>query len=213
MFGGDQAAIRTRNEIRIAHDDAKASLAVARCLRTLLEKLPGQKPEILVLCIGTDRSTGDALGPLVGQSLHRSKLERAVVLGTLDYPVHASNLLGTLEMIERRHRGAPVIAVDACLGHSENVGTISIGLGALRPGAGVNKNLPAVGDMFITGTVNVGGMMEYLVLQNTRLSLVMRMAETIAAGVEIAVAREGINQPLDDLSRRAPLPVSARSPR
>ncbi|MGB4008573.1 MAG: DUF1256 domain-containing protein, partial [Bacillota bacterium] len=35
----------------------------------------------------------------------------------------------------------------------------------------------------ITGIVNVGGFMEYLVLQNTRLSLVIRMAEAIAGGI------------------------------
>lgn len=210
FFGGDQAGSRTRNEMRILHDDARAALLLAKCLRNLLDKLPGCKEEILVLCIGTDRSTGDALGPLVGQRLLRSKLKGAAILGTLDYPVHASNLLDTLNMIERCHRGAPVIAIDACLGQSENVGTIAVGLGALRPGAGVNKNLPAVGDMFITGTVNVGGMMEYLVLQNTRLSLVMRMAETIAAGVEIAVAGEAVSERLGDPPPLALPPASGQ---
>ncbi|MEW6230356.1 MAG: DUF1256 domain-containing protein, partial [Bacillota bacterium] len=35
----------------------------------------------------------------------------------------------------------------------------------------------------VTGIVNVGGYMEYLVLQNTRLCLVMRMAEVIATAL------------------------------
>ena len=34
--------------------------------------------------------------------------------------------------------------------------------------------------MAISGIVNVGGFMEYVVLQNTRLSLVMNMANKIA---------------------------------
>jgi hypothetical protein len=33
------------------------------------------------------------------------------------------------------------------------------------------------------GIVNVGGFMEYMILQNTRLSLVMKMAEIISAGI------------------------------
>ena len=37
--------------------------------------------------------------------------------------------------------------------------------------------------MHIIGIVNVGGFMEYLVLQNTRLSLVMRMADVISTGL------------------------------
>ena len=41
-----------------------------------------------------------------------------------------------------------------------------------KPGAGVNKDLPPVGDLYITGVVNVGGFMDYLVLQNTRLYLI-----------------------------------------
>ncbi|MNN53765.1 hypothetical protein D3C81_1685430 [compost metagenome] len=40
--------------------------------------------------------------------------------------------------------------------------------------------------MHITGIVNVGGFMEYLVLQNTRLSLVMNMADVIARGIHMA---------------------------
>ena len=57
------------------------------------------------------------------------------------------------------------------------------GVVVIKPGAGVKKNLPPVGDMHITGIVNLGGFMEYIVLQNTRLSLVMNMAETISSAV------------------------------
>ena len=59
-------------------------------------------------------------------------------------------------------------------------------MGPVKPGAGVNKELPAVGDIHITGIVNVSGFMEYFVLQNTRLHLVMKMAKTIANGIHDA---------------------------
>ncbi len=49
---------------------------------------------------------------------------------------------------------------------------------------GVNKDLPSIGDISITGVVNVGGLMEYMVLQNTRLNLVMNMAEIIAKSID-----------------------------
>ena len=55
--------------------------------------------------------------------------------------------------------------------------------GPLRPGLGVRKKLPPVGDLYIAGVVNVGGFMEYMVLQNTRLGLVMKMAQVIASGI------------------------------
>mgnify|MGYP000423502120 CR=1 FL=1 len=50
------------------------------------------KDGIMFLCIGTDRSTGDSLGPLVGHMLRSRRLKGAAVIGTLDKPVHAMNL-------------------------------------------------------------------------------------------------------------------------
>lgn len=197
------------DEVRVAHDDPSAPEIIAVHLRRLLDgpcpprldDTASAPPEraMLILCIGTDRSTGDALGPLVGQHLSAIMSPGLAVLGTLDHPVHASNLTQVLDQLDSRYRGWPVVAVDACLGQYGNVGTITIAPGALRPGAGVNKSLPPVGDIFITGTVNVGGMMEYLVLQNTRLSLVMRMAHTIAASI-IKAAR---GSPLPDNTPRS----------
>jgi putative sporulation protein YyaC len=110
-----------------------------------------------------------------------------IVYGTLDEPVHAGNLREKLSEIHRRFHNPFIVAVDACLGQVENIGYINIGNGALRPGAGVHKNLPPVGHLHITGVVNVGGFMEYVVLQNTRLNLVMRMADVIVEGLAMAV--------------------------
>jgi len=138
---------------------------------------------VVVLCVGTDRAIGDALGPLVGSWLEESGPHPYAVLGTLDKPVHAANLVETLKTLERTYRRPFVVAVDACLGRSESVGMLTVGQGSLRPGAGVNKQLPKVGHVYVTGVVNVGGFMEYFVLQNTRLNLVMRMAKVAALGI------------------------------
>lgn len=152
-----------------------------------LRKLnPDLSRPLVVISIGTDRSTGDSLGPLVGTKL--SALAKGLhIYGTLDEPVHASNLAGKLEEVHSKYRNPLVVAIDACLGQSDSVGSISLALGALKPGAGVHKNLPEVGEIHFTGIVNVGGYMEYFVLQNTRLSLVWKMAELIAASIEHGV--------------------------
>ena len=134
------------------------------------------------MCIGTDRSTGDALGPLVGERLH-NMCPYAEVMGNLENPVHAGNLVKVLDHIQTTYKNPFIIAVDASLGRSENVGTIKIAPGTLKPGAGVNKKLPPVGDFHITGVVNIGGFMEYLVLQNTRLFTVMKMVDIISLGI------------------------------
>ena len=82
-----------------------------------------------------------------------------------------------------------IIAVDACLGHLHSVGSIQVGMGPLKPGAGVNKKLPEVGEVHITGIVNVAGFMEYFVLQNTRLSIVMKMADIISRSIQSVASR------------------------
>lgn len=137
---------------------------------------------LVIMCIGTDRSTGDALGSLVGERLHKT-CRHARVFGNLKEPVHAVNLEKILDNIRDTYENPFIIAVDASLGSSENVGTIKIAPGSLKPGAGVNKKLPPVGNFHITGVVNVGGFMEYLVLQNTRLFTVMKMVDIISLGM------------------------------
>ncbi|AQS57290.1 spore protease YyaC [Novibacillus thermophilus] len=148
---------------------------------------PGR--EIVCVCIGTDRSTGDALGPLVGSKLERLNPKGLTVFGTLDHPVHAVNLRETLQLIELNYQDTTVIGIDACLGQLGSVGSLHLGLGPLKPGTGVNKKLPEVGQLHITGIVNVGGFMEYFVLQNTRLSTVMKMADTIASSLYLTAVR------------------------
>lgn len=144
--------------------------------------LQNNTKEIIILCIGTDRSTGDALGPLTGSKLKNLTLYPHVY-GTLEEPVHATNLSNILQTIRQKYHHPFIIAIDACLGRLENVGCVSLGVGAVKPGAAVNKDLPEVGDIYITGIVNVSGFMEHLVLQSTRLNLVMKMADSIAQGI------------------------------
>lgn len=135
---------------------------------------------LTVVCVGTDRSTGDSLGPLVGTMLSWAGF-RGTVLGDLDNPVHAENLDDAAAKLDGGD--GLVIGVDACLGARQEVGAVMVRAGPLRPGLGVKKKLPPVGDLHIAAVVNVGGFMEYMVLQNTRLSLVVKMAQVIAAGI------------------------------
>lgn len=148
-----------------------------------------QYKSLVFLCIGTDRSTGDSLVPLIGYKIKSSlsKYENIFVYGTLDDPVHAKNLEETISYIHSSCNKPFIIAIDACLGSADRIGFINIGLGPLKPGTGVNKQLPPIGDLHITGIVNIGGYMQYMVLQSTRLSLVMKMAEAISEAVTFSL--------------------------
>ncbi len=149
---------------------------------------------LVIVCVGTDRSTGDSLGPLIGSKLGKNSLNNITVYGCLDEPVHALNLDYFVQHINENHAESVVLAIDACLGKSDSIGYISFKEGPLKPGIGVNKALPEIGHYHIIGIVNVGGLMEYFVLQNTRLSLVMRMSDVIAQSIVIGVKGLSINR-------------------
>ncbi|MCT8139977.1 spore protease YyaC [Anaerobacillus sp. CMMVII] len=168
---------------RIHIDENNASHDFADQLLDLLPKLA--KKDIVIVCIGTDRSTGDSLGPLIGSRLQECNLKLFHVYGTLENPIHAVNLEEKLAEINEKHCDAFTIGIDACLGRSTSVGIMSIDDGPVKPGAAVNKKLPPVGDIHITGIVNVGGFMEYMVLQNTRLHFVIKMANKIAESIHL----------------------------
>lgn len=163
------------------YDEPAASARIADAIRAML---PAGRAAVLA-CIGTDRSTGDALGPLVGTRLARLGLP---VYGTLDDPMTASNIPARMDAIRSEHPGAFVLAVDACLGRLDSIGRIVLATGPLLPGAAVEKHLPAVGNAHLVGTVNISGFAEFFVLQNTRLALVMHMAEVMADGIAMALA-------------------------
>jgi putative sporulation protein YyaC len=156
---------------------------LARQLITHIRTLdPDLKRPIITVGIGTDRSTGDSLGPLVGTLLAERLGEKHSlhVFGTLEQPVHAVNIADQLKTIFKEFEDPIIIAVDACLGKSQSIGMINLGVGPIKPGAAVKKELPQVGDLHLTAIVNVGGYLEHLVLQSTRLGLVMNLAKAIS---------------------------------
>ncbi|PTM56892.1 spore protease YyaC [Desmospora activa] len=175
---------------RVKYTHPSAEYRCADWLQQAIHLYP-QTSELACVCVGTDRSTGDSLGPLVGSQLEKSSPPFLRVYGTLDEPVHAVNLQSTLIKMKRELNNPLVIAVDACLGQLSSVGWIQVGNGPLKPGAGVNKQLPEVGQVHITGIVNVAGFMEYFVLQNTRLSIVMKMANVISNAVRRVAIHHG----------------------
>lgn len=172
-----------------------ASYDIGVLLTELMLETNRSLEEIIILCIGTDRSTGDSLGPIIGYKLKSKSLcnDKVIVYGTLDHPVHATNLVSTLQKIKEVHHNPYIIAIDASVGRECHIGYITVGVGPLKPGLGVNKSLPDVGDLHITGIVNVGGQSTPLLLQTTRLNTVMNLADTITMGIIYSVAPRLLN--------------------
>lgn len=127
--------------IRVAHDEQLAAFKIADSLSKHLPSVSAAQP-IVFICIGTDRSTGDSLGPLIGTLLSEKNISPFHVYGTLDDPIHALNLENKLKEIHEKHQNPYIIGIDACLGRMKSVGVIQIGDGPVKPGSGVKKELP-----------------------------------------------------------------------
>lgn len=134
--------------------------------------------DLLFLCIGTDRSTGDALGPLIGSMLEESGYRH--VIGTLAHPLDASNLFERLHEIPP---GKVAIAIDACLGQASSLGWYQVSNRPIAPGKSVGKQLPLLGTYSIAGIVNMDAGQKYAILQSTSLNRVMNMAREVTAAI------------------------------
>lgn len=157
-------------------------------LKTLIYMPVHKGQDIVLVCIGSDRATGDCLGPIIGYKLSKFKYPNLHIYGTLSNPVHAKNMESVLESIEADYDDPFVIAIDASLGVMDHIGYITLGEGSLFPGIGVDKELPSVGNIYITGIVNISGMLNHMLLQTTRLDVVMKLADFICVGIRCALS-------------------------
>ena len=178
--------ISSTYDYRIHYNDTGA---IWKLSTLFLQHIPFEKSNLIFFCIGTDRSTGDTLGPLTGYELTKSILFPYTVIGTLEKPLHALNLEKTIEETRIAHPGAHIIAIDACLGNVNSVGQLLFQEGPLEPGKAVGKSLPPVGDACIKGVVNLAGFMEHAVLQSTRLHLPFEMSRTLSRALKLAHSR------------------------
>ena len=184
----EQIAFRGSREIY--YYDTKNDFAendfAARLYQLICREQKNRKKDgVVLLCIGTDRTTGDSLGPLIGYKLKSRELKNLEVLGTLEKPVHAMNLETYQTILKFRYSNHVIVAIDASVGNMEHIGYVTLGQGSLKPGLGVSKELRAVGDIFITGIVGSCKGYDPLMLQSTRLSIVMRMADCISKSIGI----------------------------
>jgi putative sporulation protein YyaC len=127
--------------------------------------------DITYLCIGTDRATGDALGPIVGTMLTYHGLK---VCGTIENPVHGLNL-DQYEIRFKQNKPQHIVAIDACIGLYEDIGVVKFKTQGLRPGAGAGKNFPRMGDTSIIGIVESNN----IAVHECRLYEILEMAQDI----------------------------------
>ncbi len=164
----------------VAVKETTEEIEIEKMANKLKDVLSKTSNEVIFLCIGSDRSTGDSLGPIVGTMLKEKNIPFPVY-GTLQNPVHALNIKKVLKDIQDTHKEPFILGIDACLGDENQIGFIFFKEGSFIPGNALNKVLPSVGDYHMKAIVNyLNPMSPMQSLNNTRLYTVMKLAEIMA---------------------------------
>ncbi|MDE5789597.1 MAG: spore protease YyaC [Clostridia bacterium] len=160
------------------------SLAPSGEVLALKKILPEINGAPVIVCIGSDLSVGDSLGPVTGTKL-KEKLKglNVYVYGTLSKPITAHEIKYTNQFIQNTHPDSTVIAIDAAVGTAGDIGLIKVAKRALKPGSGANKRLAKVGDVSVMGIVAEKSLFNYSLFSSTRLNMVYKMAEIISEGI------------------------------
>lgn len=138
----------------------------------------------VVVCVGSDLAVGDSLGPITGSMLqYKTQGLRAFIYGTLAAPVTAKEIKYLRSFLRETHKGSQIIAVDAAVGAEGDVGLLKLSDSPLRPGAGANKRLGAIGDVSVMGIVAEKSIANYGLLNTTRLNLVYAMSELVSEAI------------------------------
>jgi len=186
LSGADTAAGKnrgTQHSMTVNIKDPHAIDKFINITRHLLQQNYSPGKPLIILCIGSDRCTGDCVGPLVGSSLTGKIPKHFEIHGTLKKPVHALNLKKCLQEIRFKHHHPFIIAIDASLGYSpQDAGIVIVNKGKLNPGNAVNKSLPPVGDLSIAAIVN-----DFSNLHSTRLYTVKNIAGFISHGLQLVL--------------------------
>lgn len=133
-------------------------------------------------CVGTDRNTGDSIGPFIGTELEKLGFN---VIGTIDRPVHALNMVDRMNEIPKFKR---VVAIDASVSASGiPIGSVNLVKGGLSPGSGVQLDLGDVGDFSIHCNVSALYATKKRtneMLSNMRLSQILKMRDYVVESIK-----------------------------
>lgn len=135
----------------------------------------------VIICIGSDLVVGDSLGPIVGSRLVEKLQGKAYVYGTLLSPITAKEIQAIKNNLSKLHPYSKILVIDAAIGNNEEIGYLKIIKNGIKPGLGVNKDLPVIGDVSIIGIVADRCDKNFNV--TTRFSVVYSLINDIVQGV------------------------------
>ena len=171
------------NELNFYVEDKYLYLSVAKALKKYVDS---DAIGVVFVFVGTDGNIGDSLAPLCSSllSVNNAKI---FIYGDLNNPITAKEVPFVAKYIKKAHPNSIIIVVDAAVGTKWDVGRVKVQKNGLKPGLGVNKDLPMIGDLSIIGVVGEKNDFKKGFLPQIRLSSIYKMAKNISKAIEIFV--------------------------
>lgn len=155
----------------------------------IFNKVKNQKEysEVIFLCAGTDRITGDCFGPLVGSKLAKLlkdyNYSNINVYGSLQQNLSYENINEILKDVNDK---CIIIVIDAALSKEENIGRIFVSNNKTILGKSLGKDKIEIGDISIKSVVAKDHKIakyNFKALQNISLNGVMTLANIVSEGI------------------------------
>jgi putative sporulation protein YyaC len=146
------------------------------------------------VCIGANyQKVSDSFGPMVGSLLEKKGFIN--VSGTMERGVHALNLDAISKDIPS---DMFVIAIDASHVKEEYLGMVVIREGSLKPGTGVGRALPSIGNLSIYGGIaETKPSVDWDFLYNpVCIERAEKMAEFVAEAIDLAYLIKEVDLPV-----------------
>lgn len=115
----------------------------------------------VVVCIGTDKVVCDSLGPIVGTMLNDKMQRPLYIYGLQCRCLTALNIADSYSRIKELHPNSTILAVDAGVGDSSQIGKVQLSNHGILPGLATNRQLPCIGDIGIVGIVDSRAMKNF----------------------------------------------------
>lgn len=139
----------------------------------------------LFLCVGTDKVISDSLAPIVAELLkHKYKIKNKVV-GDLIYNINSKNLKNAVSEIKKKYPYNTIFLIDSTLGSFEDLGDVIFKKDGSIAG-GLNGHIEKIGEYSILGISSCYGATNKILLNGTRLSLILKMANFIADAINLS---------------------------
>lgn len=141
--------------------------------------------DIMILCFGTDKNISDSYGPRVGSKLiEENSIFNERVFGIMGETLNATNIHLFINKYKNEIKRSLVISVDAIISLSFfYIGSLFTYNEGIKPGAGLGKEFPLIGDISICGVISN----EHNFIPDHDEEMIIRMSDITADALSIAV--------------------------